>query len=118
MIDILIISTKEKKNLFPNFNYFQAYTTLVTNVLQIAVINGVGDFILFLGKCFVTAATGSIGLIFMRQDPRLQFYAAPIFIICIFSFFIAHCIISLYEVSNTHTFIYIYSVLPIYLIIN
>ncbi|XP_012265201.2 choline transporter-like 1 isoform X1 [Athalia rosae] len=74
-----------------------AFTTLVSNALQIAVINGVGDFILFLGKCFVTAATGSVGLLFMRQDPRLHFYAAPIFVVCVFAFFIAHCVISLYE---------------------
>ncbi|XP_076162811.1 choline transporter-like protein 1 isoform X2 [Ptiloglossa arizonensis] len=74
-----------------------AFITLVSNALQIEVINGVGDFILFLGKCFVTAATGSIGLLFMKQDPRLHFYAAPIFVICVFAFFIAHCIISLYE---------------------
>lgn len=71
----------------------------MNNALQIAVINGIGDFVLFLGKCFVTAATGSIGLLFMRQDPRLHFYAAPIFIICAFAFIIAHCVISLYEVS-------------------
>ncbi|KAF7399237.1 hypothetical protein HZH68_007829 [Vespula germanica] len=74
-----------------------AFKTIVDNALQVAVINSIGDFILFLGKCFVTAATGSVGLLFMRQDPRLHFYAAPIFITCIFAFFIAHCIISLYE---------------------
>ncbi|CAD1481259.1 unnamed protein product, partial [Heterotrigona itama] len=74
-----------------------AFTALVNNALQIAVINGIGDFILFLGKCFVTAATGSIALLFMKQDPRLHFYAAPVFVICVFAFFIAHCIISLYE---------------------
>ncbi|KAI4501139.1 hypothetical protein M0802_003942 [Mischocyttarus mexicanus] len=74
-----------------------AFKTIVDNALQVAVINGIGDFILFLGKCFVTAATGSVGLLFMRQDPRLHFYAAPIFVTCVFAFFIAHCIISLYE---------------------
>ncbi|GAB1859117.1 Choline transporter-like protein [Camponotus japonicus] len=74
-----------------------AFTTLVSNALQIAVINGFGDFILFLGKCFVTATTGSVALLLMRQDPKLHFYAIPIFIVCVFSFFIAHCIISLYE---------------------
>ncbi|CAG5103065.1 Similar to Ctl1: Choline transporter-like 1 (Anopheles gambiae) [Cotesia congregata] len=46
---------------------------------------------------FVTAVTGSIGLLVLKQDPRLHFYAAPILIICIFAFFIAHCVISLYE---------------------
>lgn len=74
-----------------------AFSTLVSNALQLAVVNGVGDFILFLGKCFVTAATGSIALLFMRQDPKLHFYAVPIFVVCIISFFIAHCVISLYE---------------------
>ncbi|XP_034935697.1 CTL-like protein 1 isoform X2 [Chelonus insularis] len=74
-----------------------AFTTIVSNAVQLAVINGIGDFILFLGKVFVTAATGSIALLFMKQDPRLHFYAAPIFVICVFAFFIAHCVISLYE---------------------
>ncbi|XP_029154724.1 CTL-like protein 1 isoform X2 [Nylanderia fulva] len=74
-----------------------AFTTLVNNALQVAVINGFGDFILFLGKCFVTAATGIVALLLMRRDPTLHFYAIPIFIVCVFSFFIAHCIISLYE---------------------
>ncbi|XP_066582960.1 choline transporter-like 1 [Prorops nasuta] len=74
-----------------------AFTTLANNALDLAVINGIGDFILFLGKCFVTAATGSVGLLFMKQDPRLHFFAIPIFVTCVFAFFIAHCIISLYE---------------------
>ncbi|XP_011296701.1 CTL-like protein 1 [Fopius arisanus] len=75
-----------------------AFSTLSSNALQLAVVNGVGDFILFLGKCFVTATTGSIALLFMRHDSKLHFYAAPIFIVCLFSFFIAHCVISLFEI--------------------
>ncbi|XP_063982446.1 choline transporter-like 1 [Diachasmimorpha longicaudata] len=74
-----------------------AFSTLSSNALQLAVVNGIGDFILFLGKCFVTATTGSIALLFMRQDPKLHFYAVPIFVVCLFSFFIAHCVISLFE---------------------
>ncbi|KAK0083622.1 hypothetical protein PV325_008487 [Microctonus aethiopoides] len=74
-----------------------AFRTIVSNAVQLAVINSVGDFILFLGKVFVTAATGCIALLFMRQDPKLHFYAAPIFVVCVFAFFIAHCVISLYE---------------------
>lgn len=96
---------------FINFIYFKAFTTLVSNALQIAVINGFGDFILFLGKCFVTAATGSIALLLMRQDPKLHFYAIPILIVCVFSFFIAHCIISLYEVNHIYFFVYTCNIL-------
>uniref|UniRef100_A0ABD2X367 Choline transporter-like protein n=1 Tax=Trichogramma kaykai TaxID=54128 RepID=A0ABD2X367_9HYME len=74
-----------------------AFNTILSNAVQVAVINGIGDFVLFMGKCFVTAATGSIALLYMKHDAQLHFYAVPIFVTCAFSFFIAHCIISLYE---------------------
>jgi len=79
----------------------QAFNTLVSNALELATLNSVGDFILFLGKCSVTAATGSIGLIIMKQNSHLHFYAVPTIVVCIFAFFIAHSVLSLYEVRNT-----------------
>ncbi|XP_041976580.1 choline transporter-like 1 isoform X2 [Aricia agestis] len=75
----------------------KAFSTIVNNALQVATINSVGDFILFLGKCIVTAVTGSIGLILLKRNSNLHFFAVPTLVICIFSFFIAHCILSLYE---------------------
>jgi solute carrier family 44 protein 1 (choline transporter-like protein) len=56
---------------------------LVSNALDLAVLNNVGDFIFFLGKCFVTATTGSVGLVVMKQNPHLNFYAVPTLIVCI-----------------------------------
>ncbi|XP_034241334.1 CTL-like protein 1 [Thrips palmi] len=76
----------------------RAFGVLVSNALQLATINSVGDFILFLGKCFVTAVTASIGLLLLKRDPDLKFYAVPVLVIAIFSYFIAHCVLSLYEV--------------------
>lgn len=76
----------------------QAFDVLVSHALEVATINSIGDFILFLGKCLVTAVTGSVGLYLFRQNPKLTFYAAPTLIVCIFAFFVAHCILSLYEV--------------------
>lgn len=81
----------------------KAFSTITSNALQVAVINGIGDFILFLGKCIVTAATGSVALLFLRSDPKLNFFAVPVLVICIFAFFIAHCVISLYEVRKIYT---------------
>ncbi|KAF5275854.1 hypothetical protein FQR65_LT04092 [Abscondita terminalis] len=75
----------------------QAFQVLTSHIIQVATINGVGDFILFLGKVFVTAFTGSLGLYFFRSNPQLTFFAAPTIIVCLFSFFVAHCILSLYE---------------------
>ncbi|XP_026485685.2 choline transporter-like 1 isoform X1 [Vanessa tameamea] len=75
----------------------KAFSTIVNNALQVATINSVGDFILFLGKCIVTAVTGIIGLLLLKRNTDLHFYAVPTLVICIYSFFIAHCILSLYE---------------------
>ncbi|CAB3252104.1 unnamed protein product [Arctia plantaginis] len=75
----------------------KAFGTIVNNALQVATINSVGDFILFLGKCIVTAVTGSIGLLLLKRNSDLHFFAVPTLVICIYSFFIAHCILSLYE---------------------
>lgn len=74
-----------------------AFDVLISHALEVATINSIGDFILFLGKCLVTAVTGSVGLYLFRQNPKLTFYAAPTLLVCIFAFFVAHCILSLYE---------------------
>lgn len=74
-----------------------AFEVLTSHALQIATINSLGDFILFLGKCFVTAVTGCVGLAIFRRNPELTFYAAPTLLVCIFAFFVAHCVLSLYE---------------------
>lgn len=73
---------------------------MATNALQVATINTVGDFILFLGKVLVAAVSGIIGLVLLRDRPDLNFYIAPVVLIIVFSFFIAHIVLSLFEVSN------------------
>lgn len=77
---------------------------MATNVLQVATINSVGDFILFLGKVVVAALSGLIGIFMLKDMPGLNFYMAPVIIIIIFSFFIAHIILSLFEVSYNTTY--------------
>ncbi|XP_063922141.1 choline transporter-like 1 isoform X2 [Zophobas morio] len=74
-----------------------AFQVLTEHALQVATINSLGDFILFLGKCLITVLTGCVGLYIFRRNPELEFYAAPTLIVCIFAFFVAHCILSLYE---------------------
>lgn len=82
--------------------FFKAFEVLTSHALQVATINSLGDFILFLGKCFVTAVTGIVGLAIFRRNTELTFYAAPTLMVCIFAFFVAHCVLSLYEVSNVN----------------
>ncbi|XP_035218189.1 CTL-like protein 1 [Stegodyphus dumicola] len=75
----------------------EAFDILVSNALQVATINSVGDFILFLGKCGVTAITAFVGVLIMKNNSELHFYAVPVLLISIFSYFIAHCALSVYE---------------------
>ena len=134
-----------------------AFTTIASNALRVATINSVGDFILFLGKCCVTAITAILttlllkvrypqsvfhesllsanNLTFLKDiypipserphkfltislpssflsssnsslingdqtDDSIHFYAVPLILVCVLSYFVAHCILSVYEVST------------------
>lgn len=108
-----------------------AFTTIASNAIRVATINSVGDFILFLGKCTVTAITAIAATLLLKvryphttsgdQDDllinnvalsssgpfdssqnmdQLNFYAVPLILISIIAFFIAHCVLSVYEVST------------------
>ena len=53
------------------YHTFQSFTTLVNNALRVAAINSVGDFILFLGKIGVMAATGAVGILWFKVSLTL-----------------------------------------------
>ncbi|TDG45455.1 hypothetical protein AWZ03_008078 [Drosophila navojoa] len=74
-----------------------AWNAMATNALQVATINSIGDFILFLGKVVVAALSGLLGIFMLKDKPGLNFYMAPVILIIIFSFFIAHIVLSLFE---------------------
>ncbi|XP_017840759.2 CTL-like protein 1 [Drosophila busckii] len=74
-----------------------AWNAMATNVLQVATINSIGDFILFLGKIVVASIAGLVGIFMLKDKPGLNFYMAPVILIIIFSFFIAHIVLSLFE---------------------
>ncbi|XP_041356726.1 choline transporter-like protein 1 [Gigantopelta aegis] len=75
----------------------KAFTMLVTNVLRVAAINSIGDFILFLGKLGVMAATAAFGIIWFKSRSDLHYFAIPVLLVCVFAYFIAHCFLSVYE---------------------
>ena len=81
-----------------NILTFQAFAALVQNALQVAVINSTGDFVLFLAKCITAAFTGLIALTVFRTNDTLHFYAIPVLLTVVFSYFVAHCVISVFEV--------------------
>ncbi|KAF7993255.1 hypothetical protein HCN44_006315 [Aphidius gifuensis] len=83
----------------------KAFRAISDNILREAVINSVGDFILFLGKIFVVAVTIVVGVYLIQKKSGLYHPWVTIFIAGLFAFLIAHCFISIYEMIIDTIFI-------------
>ncbi|XP_050399950.1 choline transporter-like protein 1 isoform X2 [Patella vulgata] len=75
----------------------KAFLILLSNGLRVAAINSIGDFVLFLGKIGVMAATGAVGILWLKSQNDLHFFAVPVLLCCIFGYFVAHCFLSVFE---------------------
>jgi len=76
---------------------WKAFEIITSNVLRVAAINSVGAFVLFLGKVGVMAATCAISVVWLKNKEGLHYWALPVLLLCIFSYLIAHCFLSVYE---------------------
>ena len=88
---------------------YKAFKVLANNILRVAAINTVGDFVLFLGKLAVVAATVFIGIEIVdlrsQDDGKVNHVWAPVALAAIFAYLTAACFIGVYEVSK---FIFLY----------
>lgn len=85
-----------------------AWKAIWTHVVSVATINGIGDFVLFLGKLAVAGICGFVALLMLKNNAEVQYYMVPVFLIALFSFFVAHIILSLYEIVVDTLFLCIY----------
>jgi solute carrier family 44 protein 1 (choline transporter-like protein) len=74
-----------------------AFKTLATNTLRIVTINTMGDFIIFLGKCIVTASSATFGVYLMRNDPSIHYLAVPVLFAAVCAYLVAHSMLCVYE---------------------
>lgn len=74
-----------------------AFKTLATNTLRIVTINTMGDFIIFLGKCIVTAASAAFSVYLVRNDPSVHYLAVPVVFSAVMAYFVAHSLLCVYE---------------------
>ncbi|PIK50138.1 putative choline transporter-like protein 2, partial [Apostichopus japonicus] len=87
----------------------EAFWLLLRNILRVAVVNNVTDYILLLGKLMVTALIGLASFFFFTNQitivssflgiPDVTYYWTPIIIICIGTYFIAWCFFSVYDMA-------------------
>ncbi|XP_030052905.1 choline transporter-like protein 2 isoform X2 [Microcaecilia unicolor] len=81
-----------------------AFLLLMRNIVRVAVVDKVTDFLLFLGKLLVVGCTGILAFFFFThrikiiQDtaPHLNYYWVPILTVVIGSYLIAHGFFSVY----------------------
>ncbi|XP_033207562.1 choline transporter-like protein 1 isoform X2 [Belonocnema kinseyi] len=83
----------------------KAFQALSNNILRVAAINSVGDFVLFLGKVLVVALTVVSGVCLIEKKQGLQHPWVPILVAAIFAFLVAHVFISIYEMVIDTIFI-------------
>ncbi|XP_075679210.1 choline transporter-like protein 1 [Dermatophagoides pteronyssinus] len=74
-----------------------AFQTLFSNTLRVTAINSIGDFILFLGKLIVASLTAIVGVFLIRSNTAIHYWMVPVLIMTMFAFWIAHCLLSVYE---------------------
>ncbi|KAK7508117.1 hypothetical protein BaRGS_00000356, partial [Batillaria attramentaria] len=75
----------------------KAFGIMASNALRVAALNSIGDFLLFMSKLAVMAATGAVGIIWLKSRSDLHFFAIPVLLVCVFAYFVAHCFLSVYE---------------------
>lgn len=82
-----------------------AFMVIVKNVLRVAAINSVGDFVLFLAKAGTVAVVAVVGIEFFRGKPEVHYTWLPITLSCLFAYFIASCFLGVYEMTIDAIFI-------------
>lgn len=72
----------------------RAFELLTRNAIRLVVVDKVGDFFIFLGKMFITASCGALGLYLISKDSQtaVSFYSIPVIIIAL----LAYCISGLF----------------------
>uniref|UniRef100_A0A131YNU4 Choline transporter-like protein n=1 Tax=Rhipicephalus appendiculatus TaxID=34631 RepID=A0A131YNU4_RHIAP len=73
-----------------------AYSVLFESSHVITVLGGSGGLPLFLAQCLVTSVVGLLAVVLLRGNPHLQLCAVPVLAVTVFSYFVAHCVLSLY----------------------
>lgn len=72
--------------------------------MDVIALNNFGDIVLFLGRLFVVGIAGFIGYEMMNQ-PGVKLIFFPMLIAVVFSFLIAHCFISVFEMTVDTIFV-------------
>lgn len=82
----------------------RAFDLLYRNIMDVIALNNFGDIVLVLGRLFVVGIAGFIGYEMMDR-PGVNLIFFPMVIAVVFAFLIAHCFVSVFEMTVDTIFI-------------
>ncbi|KAL7017410.1 hypothetical protein ACKWTF_010365 [Chironomus riparius] len=82
----------------------KAFGLLFRNLMDVVALNNFGDIVLVIGRLFIVGIAGFIGYELMNR-PEVNVVAIPMVIAVVFAFLIAHCFISVFEMTVDTIFI-------------
>ncbi|KAG5673119.1 putative CTL-like protein [Polypedilum vanderplanki] len=97
-----IIVAKEGTPLYQSGK--RAFHLLFENLMDVIALNQFGDIVLIVGRLFVVGIAGLIGYEIMNK-PHINVLIVPLLISILFAFLIAHCFISVFEMTVDTIFI-------------
>lgn len=77
----------------------RAFQLLLANVLRVGAVNVIGDFMMFLGKVFITLFTTLLACWILSDMDDVQYWAIPALFICLISFFVAKSFMNVYDMA-------------------
>ncbi|GFQ87784.1 choline transporter-like protein 1 [Trichonephila clavata] len=77
----------------------KSFGSLTANILKLAAVDCIGDFILFIGKMGVTISVAFIALEILKNVPDINYIWIPVSLSCVFAFLCCHCFLSVYEMA-------------------
>ncbi|XP_046356995.1 choline transporter-like protein 1 [Haliotis rufescens] len=91
------------------YNFFtgakKAFMILLANILRVAAINSIGNFVLFLAKIGCVAVTVLVGNEFFKMRDDINYVWAPLTAAGAVAFAIAHCFMLVYEITMDTIFL-------------
>ena len=88
----------------------EAFSLILRNMVRVAVLDKVTDFLLFLGKVVITSTVALLSFWYFSgslsekvpmdlAEPKLNYYFVPVIVITIGAYFIASCFFSVYTMA-------------------
>eukprot|EP00004_Rigifila_ramosa_P004664 TRINITY_DN15147_c0_g1_i1.p1 TRINITY_DN15147_c0_g1~~TRINITY_DN15147_c0_g1_i1.p1 ORF type:complete len:618 (-),score=145.68 TRINITY_DN15147_c0_g1_i1:69-1922(-) len=77
----------------------RAFKLIVNNVVRVAIVSWVGEYIMLLGKFGVSVTSGLLASAVLRQRPEITFWVFPVIFVMAFAFFLSSAFFSVYEMA-------------------